>query len=445
MPKPFEIVDVERDSIQDPENLRIMYSNKNTLNVEFPSIDLNPDSPLNSWLGEVTPKKFKENYFGSRPLHIPADDANRGRFGRFLSFAKFRSMLALGSIGTECVTILDRSKEVLDGANFRQQNSGTLDPKKIITHLLRDRGSISVNGMHILDGEINSLVEMFYSWTGLKSAANAYFTPGGSQAFDWHWDTHDVFVLQVDGEKEWSVFEAEIELPLSHHGHSEFPLTNESSSKQIMKLTMRKGDLLYIPKGFPHYAVAKNGSSLHLTVGVYPIPAFAVIKKVIQKALYSCEFELAFRRSIPTRPTQAEENATLRGLEELLRQVYKEAKKVDIGAITRESLAAQYQPSMRSFEALWDSIDDPDSFLGAHTQLRRTDSPIFLSRGEDMIELQHGKRKLLFEKSYYSVLSDILKRRTFTPADLHWKNVVPANRAPFLKVLLEAGIVSKTI
>ena len=44
--------------------------------------------------------------------------------------------------------------------------------------------------------------------------ANAYATPAGAQGFAVHHDTHDVFVLQVAGEKRWLVYEPALELPL---------------------------------------------------------------------------------------------------------------------------------------------------------------------------------------------------------------------------------------
>ena len=34
---------------------------------------------------------------------------------------------------------------------------------------------------------------------------NAYITPESARGFEPHYDVHDVFVLQVSGEKHWSV------------------------------------------------------------------------------------------------------------------------------------------------------------------------------------------------------------------------------------------------
>ena len=38
--------------------------------------------------------------------------------------------------------------------------------------------------------------------------ANAYITPPQNQGFSHHYDVHDVFVLQLAGEKEWTIHAA---------------------------------------------------------------------------------------------------------------------------------------------------------------------------------------------------------------------------------------------
>ncbi len=43
--------------------------------------------------------------------------------------------------------------------------------------------------------------------------ANLYITPNKSQGFNPHWDTHDVFVLQISGTKTWHLYGFEKELP----------------------------------------------------------------------------------------------------------------------------------------------------------------------------------------------------------------------------------------
>src|SRR5690242_20681579 len=55
----------------------------------------------------------------------------------------------------------------------------------------------------------------------LPAQANAYITPPGSRGLAVHYDTHDVFVLQVSGRKTWQIYDPVIESPLPSQGSIE--------------------------------------------------------------------------------------------------------------------------------------------------------------------------------------------------------------------------------
>lgn len=84
---------------------------------------------------------------------------------------------------------------------------------------------------------------------------NAYITPPGARGFATHVDSHDVFVIQVHGEKHWFV-----------HDRSDPDALGDPSIERDLQV----GDCLYIPKGFPHSATTASSASAHLTIGVLP-------------------------------------------------------------------------------------------------------------------------------------------------------------------------------
>jgi hypothetical protein len=95
--------------------------------------------------------------------------------------------------------------------------------------------------------------------------ANAYLTPPGAQGFRPHYDTHDVLVLQVEGEKTWRVWpEQPVPYPTRHT-----PWRNELTPEgEAETFTLRPGEALYLPRGALHDArVQEGGVSLHLTIG----------------------------------------------------------------------------------------------------------------------------------------------------------------------------------
>ena len=94
--------------------------------------------------------------------------------------------------------------------------------------------------------------------------ANLYLTPEGAQGFDAHFDTHEVFVLQLEGAKQWRLFGAPRPLPLVDE-RFDVPRNKLGPPREVQ---LEAGDLLYIPRGFVHEAFTSEQASLHLTVGV---------------------------------------------------------------------------------------------------------------------------------------------------------------------------------
>ena len=100
---------------------------------------------------------------------------------------------------------------------------------------------------------------------------NAYVTPPQNRGFDDHYDVHDVFVVQVTGEKHWQVRPPVVESPLRDQ-----PWTDHRDAVRLaaqgpptVDAVLAPGDCLYVPRGWLHSATALGGTSIHLTMGVH--------------------------------------------------------------------------------------------------------------------------------------------------------------------------------
>jgi hypothetical protein len=127
---------------------------------------------------------------------------------------------------------------------------------------------------------------------GHSTQANAYYTPRESKGLAVHHDTHDVFVLQVSGEKRWLVYEPVFPLPLKRQRYKK---ELGAPAAAVHDIVLRPGDTLYLPRGWLHEAVTSATDSLHVTVGVNVYTWIDAFKG----ALADCEQEEAFRRSVP--------------------------------------------------------------------------------------------------------------------------------------------------
>jgi hypothetical protein len=127
---------------------------------------------------------------------------------------------------------------------------------------------------------------------GCPVQANAYYTPACAQGFAIHHDTHDVFVLQISGRKRWRIYAPLVELPLKDQRWSAAAAADVGEPPH--DVTLRAGDTLYLPRGWPHEAVAAGAASLHITVGLHSTTRLDAVRA----ALAECADDVEFRRAL---------------------------------------------------------------------------------------------------------------------------------------------------
>lgn len=199
--------------------------------------------------------------------------------------------------------ILDLSRP--NGRNLRVvKNQEPISPPKYENA----DGSLNLNqiyayyadGYTVVINEINRfwlplkrLCNEFQNALSHKTVANMYLTPKNQKALAPHYDTHDVFVLQIHGEKHWKLYEADYQTPILNSFQPIFP---REQLKGETDITVSAGDLLYIPRGVPHEAVTTDESSLHLTIGIYPTQWMDVLSKSIH---FLAHTHLELRQALP--------------------------------------------------------------------------------------------------------------------------------------------------
>ena len=126
------------------------------------------------------------------------------------------------------------------------------------------------------DGVVRPFLKMVTVRLGIWAQMNVYHTPGKNKGFKSHFDSHDVFVLQLAGSKRWRVYKQ----PPTRLPSSDWPLqrvTTYMGGKRgrrtpLFERVLKQGDALYIPRGFIHDADCNSlpDDSVHLTVGFEP-------------------------------------------------------------------------------------------------------------------------------------------------------------------------------
>ena len=83
-----------------------------------------------------------------------------------------------------------------------------------VLELFLDGHTVVLQGLHRLWPPLIDFAGALTTELGHPVQVNAYVTPRSSQGFSAHYDVHDVFVLQVAGEKRWRIHEPVHPAPL---------------------------------------------------------------------------------------------------------------------------------------------------------------------------------------------------------------------------------------
>ncbi|MDT9338259.1 cupin domain-containing protein [Trichodesmium erythraeum 21-75] len=122
---------------------------------------------------------------------------------------------------------------------------------------------------------------------GYPTQVNAYCSWSSKKGFSPHYDTHDVFILQVEGNKQWYVYNDTFKYPLPNQKSSSF---TPPEKEAYLSCILHPGDVLYIPRGHWHYAVTKEEPSIHLTLGIHSSTGVDLLEWLIGQLQYREEW-----------------------------------------------------------------------------------------------------------------------------------------------------------
>jgi ribosomal protein L16 Arg81 hydroxylase len=174
---------------------------------------------------------------------------------------------------------------------------GTIIPDKLYEQY-RNGASVVFQALHRAWKPLALLCRTLEAELHHHVQTNIYLTPKAAQGFKPHYDTHDVFILQIAGSKCWRIYEPPLQLP-----HRSQPSNNARLREQpgalIMEFDLQPGDLFYMPRGYVHEALTDHSESVHITVGVTAFTYIEVLSEIMNDALQSLKQESLFRRALP--------------------------------------------------------------------------------------------------------------------------------------------------
>ena len=235
--------------------------------------------------------RFLEEHRDATPLLVQRGED--GRFDDLLSAAEAERLVT--STGMRYPSFrLVKAEEELHVRDYTTDLSwrpvplsATIDVARVAEELERG-ATIVLQALHLHHQPLAVFARELEQELGQPVQVNAYYTPRAAQGLPVHHDTHDVFCLQVAGQKRWLVYHPALELPLKDQRYRR---ELGEPGEPVLDVTLRAGDTLYLPRGWLHEALTSEGDSLHLTVG---LSAYTWID-AFKDALEECRNEVGFR------------------------------------------------------------------------------------------------------------------------------------------------------
>jgi lysine-specific demethylase/histidyl-hydroxylase NO66 len=311
------------------------------------------DRPALRRCTNLDPAEFAGEYWSRRPLLARAEDTGNS-FTDLLDLAAVDELLSRRGLRTPFLRIA-KDGAVVDPARFTSpQGAGAEVADQVssdaVLRLFAEGSTVVLQGLHRLWPPLIDFAGQLAADLGHPTQVNAYITPPSSRGFSPHYDVHDVFVLQVAGEKHWTIHAPVLPDPLRTH-----PWTDRSAEvaaaaehAPVIDAVLRPGDALYLPRGYIHSAVALGEISAHLTIGVHSVTRWGAVESALDLVRTLAADDPALRGSLPLGVDLADPDATAEDVAAVVAGLHRWLDQVDPAAVAdalRARTWAQVRPA----------------------------------------------------------------------------------------------------
>jgi ribosomal protein L16 Arg81 hydroxylase len=361
-------------------------------------------------IAPVLPEIFLREYWERKPLHVRRDGAHY--YNSILTNSDLEGIISSSDLRYPAIQLAKNgsylapeayTKNIRHGSEFF---NGVPDLAQIQSEY-RSGSTVVLPALQRTWGPLRELCATLENHFSHAVHANAYLTPGDSPGFTPHYDTHDVFVLQIAGSKRWRLFEPPIALP---HRSQPFTPVGYVLPPPILELDLKSGDLLYLPRGYVHAAETLGGHSAHVTIGMTVYTWADLISELAASAKDIAGLRAALPPGFATRDDL--KSALAEELAECMEQLRQHAD--------CERLIEGFLQRVRSGQPCLNRTFQSDvRVIGLRTRLKIPEAGRYrVSMENRNAILEFDGRKLLLPNKIRITVEDMCKRISFVPGEL---------------------------
>ena len=222
-------------------------------------------STLQQILDPIGRQQFREQYHRNRPLLIRG---HAEKFAHLFAWEDVNRFLNVSHYPNPYVHLMAAGTSAEKAASSPQ-----------VIERSRAGATIRITRLERLDPKVGELARSLEAEMGEQVKVTFFLSQSGRAGTSCHYDPWDVFVLHLDGHKAWRVFEPALDEP----------------GRPSLECELSPGDLLYIPRGHWHQAMAQRGPSRHLSVILVARTGIAFLTWLTDEL----KRDVLFRRELP--------------------------------------------------------------------------------------------------------------------------------------------------
>jgi ribosomal protein L16 Arg81 hydroxylase len=242
------------------------------------------------FLAPVTVEQFRRDHLDRAPLHLRGTPE---KFASMMSWDELNRLLDMTEVWT-CQTLnLALDRQVIPAEDYcrrgRNRDGRTIpmpEPARVRRWLGRG-ASLLLNDIDALSPGLRAVSDLLEGALGGRVQINLYCSWRERQAFPSHFDTHDVFALHIAGAKRWTIYQGRCDQPVDHPVWKALgqPHHERAKGEVLMVADLQPGDILYLPRGQYHDALATGEAAIHLAVGVNEPIGLDVVSLLFETAV----------------------------------------------------------------------------------------------------------------------------------------------------------------
>lgn len=220
--------------------------------------------------GSMGMNSFVNDIYGKRVVVLPHE---RDWFDSTFGLSDLNHILNFVPLtyprvrATDHVNSVHKYDLIRDQDRYANNRNDDLEPEKLVRAIARG-ATLVIDRVQQLSRQLEEFIDGLSQDLGFGVSCNAYYTAPNTLGVNAHFDRHDVFAIQLHGEKRWFYREAPHDLakPIRSQASPSVPENREGWSSVLLT----KGDVFYCPRGVWHFTETGEHSSAHLAIGFHP-------------------------------------------------------------------------------------------------------------------------------------------------------------------------------